>query len=138
MACRAGVVSWPQPTRQADQRFCEIEGWAQVRDVRGRTGTHHVTYDLILSGGRILRTWISNPVSRIPYGPGIWAHILRDQLEVNESEFWACANEEKKPDRGVPDVPPEALPADLVFLLINRVGLEESTIAMMTKEDAIA
>ncbi|MER6108551.1 hypothetical protein ACWGPD_00090 [Streptomyces hirsutus] len=35
-------------------------------------------------------------------------------------------------------MPKEALPADLVYLLIHRVGLAEGTVAELTKEDAVA
>jgi hypothetical protein len=43
-----------------------------------------------------------------------------------------------KPDRGKPAVPAEALPADLVHLLIARLGLSEAEIATMDKADAFA
>lgn len=35
-------------------------------------------------------------------------------------------------------MPEEALPADLVHLLITRLGISEAEIAEMTREDAIA
>jgi hypothetical protein len=128
----------PQPTRQAHERFCVVESWAQVRDARGRTGTHHVTYELTLKDGRVLRTRISHPVDRSTYGPAIWSHILRDQLDVTDVEFWNCVQEGIKPDRGEPVVPVDALPADLVYMLIHRVGLDDAAVAAMTKDEAIA
>jgi hypothetical protein len=131
-------VSRPQPTRDHHDRFCRIEGWRQVRNARGGTGTHHVTYELDLPDGRILRTRISHPVDRSTYGPGIWNHVLRDQLQVDDATFWACVHDGVKPDRGVPELPPEALPADLVFMLISRVGLDEMTVAAMSKDEAVA
>lgn len=130
-------MTWPQPTRKDHQSFCVNEEWLQVRDARGRTGTHHVTYELHLADGRVLRTRISHPVDRTDYGARIWRHILRDQLEVDEPVFWACAQEGIRPDRGTPEAPRQALPADLVHLLITRVGLAESEVAEMTREDAI-
>jgi len=108
-----------------------------VRDSQG-TGTHHVTYELHLHDGRILRTRISHPPDRSTYGKSIWAHILRDQLDVSEAEFWACVQDKVKPDRGEPRVPAEALPAELVHLLITRLGLSDPEIAKMSKADAIA
>jgi len=42
-----------------------------------------------------------------------------------------------KPDRGVPEPPPEALPAELVRLLIARVGLAEPEVAAMSKAEAV-
>ena len=130
-------MTWPQPTREDHERFCQTEGWRPVRNARGRAGTHHVTYELDLADGRILRTRISHPVDRSPYGRSMWGHIPRDQLHVDEATFWACVQDKVMPDRGVPTPPPEALPADLVHLLINRVGLNEAEVATMTKEEAI-
>ena len=130
-------MTWPQPTRQDHQKFCGVEGWTPVRDARGRSGTHHITYELVLPDGRVLRTRISHPPDRGVYGPSLWSHILRDQLDVSEEEFWACVRTGKRPDRGVPQVPAEALPADLVHLLISRVGLPDSVVAAMTKAEAV-
>lgn len=128
---------WPQPTRQDHEKFCELEGWARVRDARGRTGTHHVTYELRLPDGRILRTRISHPPDRSVYGASLWSHILRDQLSVTEAEFWACVRDGKVPERGLPEMPRESLPADLVHLLLTRVGLPEPEIVAMSKVEAI-
>jgi hypothetical protein len=43
-----------------------------------------------------------------------------------------------KPDRGAPEPPPEALPADLVHLLLTRVRLSEAEVAAMSKDEAMA
>jgi hypothetical protein len=131
-------VTLPQPTRKDHETFCQVEEWRRARDARGRTGTHHVTYELDLIDGRILRTRISHPVDRSSYGQSMWKHILRDQLEIDESQFWSCVRDGVKPDRGTPEPPSEALPADLVHMLIARVGLDESEIVRMSKVDAIA
>ncbi len=131
-------MTWPQPTRERHDQFCRVEAWERVRDARGRTGTHHVTYELGLFDGRILRTRISHPVDRTAYGAGIWGHILRDQLDLAEGEFWACVLDGELPDRGSPEPSPQALPADLVHLLINRVGLAEELVANMDKNEAVA
>jgi hypothetical protein len=131
-------LTWPQPGRRRHDSFCHIEGWKRVRDARGRTGTHHVTYELTLHDGRVLRTRISHPVDRTVYGAAIWAHILRDQLDVTEDGFWTCVLDGTLPDRGAPETPKETLPADLVFLLIHRAGLAEEEVATLTKEEAVA
>ena len=109
-----------------------------MRDARGRRGTHHVTYELPLPDGRILRTRISHPVDRTVYGAALWSHVLRDQLVVSEEEFWACVLEGQTPDRGAPTPPREALPAEVVHLLIRRVGLSEETVATLSKEEALS
>lgn len=131
-------MSRPAATRADHDKFCRTEGWRRVRDSRGRTGTHHVTYELDLPDGRILRTRISHPPDRRDYGPSLWSHILRDQLQVSEAEFWRCVRDGIKPDRGIPEQRADALPSDLVYLLVNRVGLAEEEVARMTKEEAVA
>lgn len=68
----------------------------------------------------------------------MWRHILRDQLHVSEEEFWACVRDGVRPDRGAPAMPSGALPAELVHLLIAKVGLAESEVAAMSKDDAVA
>ena len=118
--------------------FCRVEQWRQVRDAKGRTGIHHVTYELDLPDGRILRTRISRPVDRSDYGSSLWRHILRDQLHVDDAAFWSCARDGIKPDRGAPTPPAETLPAELIHLLISRVGLSESAVAAMNKQEAVA
>jgi hypothetical protein len=131
-------VTWPPATREDHERFCKNEGWRRVRDARGRAGTHHVTYEFDLPDGGMLRTRISHPPDRSTYGPGLWAHVLRDQLGVSEDEFWACVRDGVRPNRGAPVAPAETLPADLVYLLIRRVGLSEAAVAEMSKEEAVA
>ncbi len=81
---------------------------------------------------------MSHPVDRTVCGAALWSHILRDQLIAAESEFWDCVIDGKLPDRGAPSTPKESLPADLVYLLIHRVGLSEETSSGLTKEDAVA
>ena len=49
--------AWPQPTREDHERFCQAEGWERVREAKGRTGTHHVTYEL----ARMERPGTSHP-----------------------------------------------------------------------------
>lgn len=131
-------MTWPAPTREDHEAFCKTEGWQPVRDARGETGTHHITYELHLHDGCILRTRISHPVNRDTYGPQMWGHILRDQLDVDHAAFWACVQDGTKPDRGAPELPAGALPADLVHLLLTRVHLSEAEVAAMTKDQAIA
>ncbi|WP_231607864.1 hypothetical protein [Streptacidiphilus albus] len=76
-------------------------------------------------------------MDRTRYGSSLWAHILRDQLDVTEGVFWACVLDGRLPDRGTPAAPREALPAQLVYLLLNQVGLTEEQVAEMDKSQAI-
>src|SRR5690606_32378302 len=81
---------------------------------------HHVTFELELPDGRMLRTRISRPVGPDTYGPSLWRHILRDQLDVTEYEFWRCVNDAVIPERSAPDAPriEKPLPVSLVRALL--------------------
>jgi len=128
------------PTRDDHQRFCLVEGWIQVRNARGKPVRHHETYELNLPDGAILRTRISRPVDRTTYGPAMFRHILTEQLQATEAEFWACVRDRKPPCRCEPpgQLPERSLPASLVHQLLHEVGLAESEVAAMTREEAIA
>jgi hypothetical protein len=88
-----------QGTRQDHEAFCRREGWDVVRTARGGTGSNHLTFELALTGGEILRTRISHPVNRTTYGAALWSHILGAQLKVTEAQFWACVHDKVLPDR---------------------------------------
>jgi hypothetical protein len=57
---------------------------------------------------------------------------------VDQADFWACVQDGVSPDRGAPQPPTEALPAELVHLLLTRAHLSEGEIAAMSKDEAIA
>lgn len=97
-----------------------------------------MTYELDLPDGRTLRTRVSHPPDRTTYGPNLFSHILRDQLDVSVEEFWNCVQEGERPDRGALGVPEDALPAEMVHLLLTRVGLTETQVAGLSKSEAAA
>jgi len=129
------VTGFPEPTRKDHEQFCLNEGWTQVRNARGKSG-HHVTLELTLPDGQVLRTRISHPPNRQTYGPGMWAHILRDQLHVGEDEFWACVREKKVPQRGRSEPTMPSIPAGVVAQLLSH-GVEESAVRRMSRAEAI-
>lgn len=126
-------------TRRDHRRFCEIEGWSVVVNSRGRPTSHHLTYGLAVDDGRILRTRISRPANATEYGRRLWNHILTDQLDVTEIEFWQCVDHRKLPARGgaVPDVSENALPLSLVRQLVDSLHLGSDEIAELSMEDAL-
>lgn len=67
----------------------------------------------------------------------MWGEILKNQLEVTVDQFWACVNDGDLPDRGAPEAPKDALPLELVTLLIRTARIPEETVAIMTKEEAV-
>jgi len=132
-------VSGAAASRRDHNRFCKTEGWDEVRNARGGKVEHHITYELTLSDGRILRTHVSRPADNTAYGLSLWKHILSDQLDVTEAEFWACVRDEQLPDRGAVAVEPpaQALPAGLVYQLIHVAGVLEDEVARMSLERAL-
>jgi hypothetical protein len=125
-------------TRQDHETFVTIEGWEQIRNARGRTGSHHATYELATPTGELLRARISHPPDRTTYGAALWSHILRDQLKVTDDEFWNCVDNKMAPDRGAPPLPARALPAQIVHQLIHTVGGPENEVAHLTREQALS
>ncbi|GAA3585402.1 hypothetical protein GCM10022222_82460 [Amycolatopsis ultiminotia] len=126
---------FPEPTRKDHQAFCRTEEWVEVRNARGKTG-HHATYELTLPDGWILRTRISHPPNRQVYGKNLWAHVLRDQLDVTEDEFWACVRDRTRPARGVTVENEDAIPVAIVSQLLAN-GVDEAEIRGMSKAAAI-
>ena len=132
-------MSGPASRRQHKQ-FCDIEGWDTVRNARGKQVSHHITYELALDDGRILRTRISRPANNDTYGPSLWTAILRDQLDATEDAFWDCVERQVLPPRpGRADFPaPAGLPASLVHQLKTALGLNDADIAVLSKDEAVA
>lgn len=95
-----------------------------MREATGRTGTHQVTYELALP-----MVEASGPGSRTRRIDDLWAHILRDQLDVDDATRWAAVRDGDRPSRGAAPAAERALPAEVAQLLRNRVGLTEQQIA---------
>ncbi|MDF1488840.1 hypothetical protein [Tessaracoccus caeni] len=127
----------PAATREDHDRFCEIEGWVLTRGATGRPVQHHRTYELALWDGRILRTRISRPVDRTEYGASMWSHILRNQLDVTATEFWACVKHKTLPDRGGAPAPAVKKAVPLYLLRALRdLGVPEQEILTLGAADA--
>ena len=126
-------------SRRDHHRFCQAEGWTEIRNARGQKVRHHITYELELSDGAVLRTRISRPANAESYGPNLWSTILRHQLCVTEVEFWACVKDKAPPDRGfVPvQLPANPLPAQLVAQLIYDAKVPEAEVSAMSLERAM-
>jgi hypothetical protein len=126
-------------TRREHVRFCEVEGWRQVQSARDRTNKHHITFELPLDDGRILRTRISRPPNNESYGKALWSHILRDQLCVTQGEFWSCVDDGNVPIRStaIPVPPSAALPAGLAHQLVHILQLSSAEVAKLSLAEAL-
>lgn len=132
-------MKFPPATRVDHENFCLVENWTRRKTSTGRSGTHHHNYELNLPDGRILLTRISHPINRKDYGVALWAHILRDQLEITNSEFWDCVKHKVLPDRGFAqqDIA-NAIPSDVVNILVNKFHVPEQEIRELSALEAIA
>ena len=108
-----------------------------MRSATGKRSTHHETYELDLPTGEVLRARISRQPDRTVYGSGLWSHILRDQLQVGQQEFWRCVHDGIPPLRSRPAAPAPSIPTEVLYLLKQRVGLRDDELAGMTADAAI-
>ncbi|MHB8318889.1 MAG: cytotoxic translational repressor of toxin-antitoxin stability system [Acidimicrobiales bacterium] len=124
----------------AVRKFVETEGWTQKGAARGRSKTgDHFRYTLTLATGEVLYTRVSHGSGQLD-DPKIVAHILRVELAVSEEDFWACVDNGVLPPRPQPPglhVPGEVLDAKLARDLIQKVGLTESDLSALSKEEAV-
>ena len=105
----------------------------------GKPTQHHITYELQLGDGRILRNRISRPANTNTYGKSLWLHILDGQLHVTDEEFWECVDQKHPPDREPATERPDVvvLPAGLAYQLVHSLQLTNQQIAELTLEEAV-
>ena len=132
----------PRPLAHADHRqFVETEGWTKKCTARStHKSSDHYRYSLKVSTGEVLSTRVSHGSGSID-DADLVARILRDQLQVTEEAFYRCVNKEEIPPRPAPKStppPPDALDGKLVRNLIAKVGMTQSQVALLTKDEAIA
>ncbi len=101
------------------RRFCVVDGWRRKADAPGRRVAKHEVWEKTLANGVTLRTPISK--GRGSYAKGVFAAILKRQLQVTEQDFWAAVDKRRAPARPqAPSARPagEALPFALVRKLL--------------------
>lgn len=80
------------PTWAQIERFCQIDGWHEVRR------SDLVCYEKVLPDSSVLRTHRSFS-SRKTMSPGRVKAILRYQLRVTEDQFWQALDTRCPVDR---------------------------------------
>lgn len=79
------------------RRFCVVDGWRRKADAPGRHVAKHEVWEKTLANGVTLRTLISK--GRGSYAEGVFATILRRQLQVTEQELWTAVDKRRAPAR---------------------------------------
>jgi hypothetical protein len=127
------------PTYAQLRKFVEVEGWEDKDKASGKhTGDHH-RYVLTMPVGDRLMTRISHGSGQLG-DRDLFAHVLRDQLQVTEEQFWAAVDDGVRPQRphpeaAVPDGP--SIDAKLARNLVVKVGLSPTDMAGMTQDQAV-
>ena len=118
--------------------YVERDGWTLERNHARRRSTtgDHWRYSKEQPTGSTLRTKVSHSV-RDEIGPSLFGHILRDQLHVDETTFWAVVHGRTAPDMAAPAATP-LVPGWLVQRLIVTVGMSEDDVRALSAEDAAA
>ena len=68
----------------------------------------------------------------------MWSHILRDQLDVTEDEFWSACRKGFCQNEAPRTFPRRHCRLSSCTCSINKVGLAEADVAAMTKDEAVA
>lgn len=120
-------------------RFVEVEGWEDKDKKSGKKKGDHHRYVFMTPNGVRLYTRISHGKGQIN-NSDLFAHILRDQLDVDVIQFWAAVNDGVKPIRQslTPIHLSEALDAKLVRSLITKVKISPNQLESMTQQEAIS
>lgn len=119
-------------------RYVQVEDWEDKDKQSGKkTGDHH-RYVFTTPTGERLFTKISHGRGQI-HDRGLFEHILREQLCIEEDQFWAAVDRGVQPTRlcHTPTNPEGALDAKLVRNLLTKVKIAPGQLVGMTHEEAI-
>ena len=118
--------------------YVQRDGWTLERNRARRRSTtgDHWRYSKEQPDGSTLRTKVSHSI-RDEIGPSLFWHILRDQLHVGETTFWAVVHGRTAPDVAAATTTPST-PGWLVQRLIVTVGMSEDDVRALSAEDAAA
>lgn len=121
------------PTNKELKRYVEAEGWENKDQKAHKKTGDHFRYVFTTPTGERLFTRISHGSGQIG-NPDLFASILRDQLCIDEEQFWSAV------DKGVRPIRPshaqakheDALDAKLARNLIKKVGLRPEELIGMS------
>ena len=126
------------PTFKELRRFVEVEGWTD-KDVRSgkKKGDHH-RYVFTTPTGDRLYTRASHGRGQ-PQDADLFRHLLRDQLAIDEEQFWAAVDQGKAPTRTTPTTQQSGpgIDAKLARNLLTKVGVSPVDLSQMTQSDAV-
>lgn len=121
------------PTNKELKRFVEVEGWENKDQKAHKKTGNHFRYVFTTPMGERLFTRVSHGSGQIG-NPDLFASILRDQLCIDEEQFWNAVDKGMQPTRPshAQAKHEDALDAKLARNLINKVGLKPEELIGMT------
>lgn len=126
------------PTLRELKRFVEVEGW-EDKDKRSekKKGDHH-RYVFTTPIGERLYIKISHGRDEI-HSPGLFTNILKEQLCIDEVQFWDAVDKGVKPKRPAATSTPQRQGIDVKLAknLIAKVGMEPKDLVILSQEDAV-
>lgn len=119
-------------------RYVQVEGWEDKDKSSGKKKGDHHRYVFTTPTGERLFTKVSHGRGQI-HDQGLFEHILREQLFIDEEQFWAAVDGGIRPTRPSPALAnlEGALDAKLVRNLLTKVKVPPSQLVGMTREEAI-
>jgi len=125
------------PTNKELKRFVEVEGWENKDQKTHKKTGDHFRYVFTTPTGERLFTRVSHGSGQIG-NPDLFASILRDQLCIDEEQFWSAVDKGVRPTRLSPAQAKhvDALDAKLARNLINKVGLKPEELIGMSAQRA--
>ena len=126
------------PTYKELKRFVEVEGWEDKDEKsKKKKGDHH-RYAFTTPLGERLFTRISHGRDQIQ-DPDLFAQILRDQLCIDEDQFWKAVDRGIKPTRPSPlqNEQADSIDGKLARNLINKVGMRPDELVGISQQRAV-
>ncbi len=126
------------PTYKELKRFVEVEGWEDKDKVSQKKKGDHYRYVFVTPAGEILYTRISHGSEQV-HSQDLFKHILRDQLCIDENQFWDAVDKGIKPKRPTSTATPlnQGIEAKLARNLLAKVGLSQNELADITQTEAV-
>lgn len=127
------------PTYKQLRRFVEVEGWEDKdKKSQKKTGDHH-RYVFTTPKGERLYTRISHGSGQIQ-DPGLFTAILRDQLQIDRTQFWSAVDNGAKPKRALPGgaIRVGSIDAKLARNLLTKAGVSSESLYEMSAEQALS
>jgi len=126
------------PTFKELRRFVDVEGWEDKDAKSNKSKGDHHRYVFTTPTGERLYTRISHGRDEIQ-NPNLFVAILKDQLCIDEAQFWDAVDNGVKPKRPMLNASEErsGMDASLARNLIKKVGMSSKDLVGLSQEGGV-